>query len=164
MYGSHDLEELQERLGYTFSDPELLIRALTHRSAIQEGEDTSNERLEFLGDAVLGVVVTDMAYRDFPEMPEGELAKLRAAIVNMSALADVARDLGLGAFILLGKGEEKSGGLDPPGNGHRADGTGRGDPGRGSAPLRQRPGPRRSSRGRRPSRERPSRHPSARSG
>lgn len=86
---------------------------MTHRSyAFEQGLEANNERLEFLGDAVLGVVVTDMAYRDFPEMPEGELAKLRAAIVNMSALADVARDLGLGGFVLLGKGEEMSGGRD----------------------------------------------------
>ena len=61
---------------------------------------------------MLGIVVTDMAFREFPELPEGELAKLRAAIVNMSALADVARDLGLGRLILLGKGEEMSGGRD----------------------------------------------------
>src|SRR5581483_10081709 len=67
-------------------------------------------RLEFLGDAVLGLVVTDLAYREFPEMSEGELAKLRAAIVNMGALAEVARDLGLGDHVRLGRGEEMSGG------------------------------------------------------
>jgi ribonuclease-3 len=87
--------------------------ALTHRSyAFENDLSANNERLEFLGDAVLGVVVTDMAFREFPEMPEGELAKLRAAIVNMGALADIARDLGIGRYVLLGKGEEMSGGRD----------------------------------------------------
>jgi ribonuclease-3 len=105
--------ELDDALGVRFSDPLIRAAALTHRSyAFEQELDVNNERLEFLGDAVLGLVVTDVAYRDFPEMPEGELAKLRAAIVNMSALADVARDLGLGEFIMLGKGEEMSGGRD----------------------------------------------------
>ena len=105
--------ELDDALGVRFSDPSIRAAALTHRSyAFEQELDVNNERLEFLGDAVLGLVVTDVAYRDFPEMPEGELAKLRAAIVNMSALADVARDLRLGGFIMLGKGEEMSGGRD----------------------------------------------------
>ena len=105
--------ELDDALGVRFSDPSIRAAALTHRSYSFEQElDVNNERLEFLGDAVLGLVVTDVAYTDFPEMPEGELAKLRAAIVNMSALADVARDLRLGGFIMLGKGEEMSGGRD----------------------------------------------------
>jgi ribonuclease-3 len=104
---------LDRVLGVRFKDAELRQTALTHRSYAFENElPVNNERLEFLGDAVLGVVVTDMAFREFPEMPEGELAKLRAAIVNMGALADVSRDLGLGRFILLGKGEEMSGGRD----------------------------------------------------
>jgi ribonuclease-3 len=105
--------ELDDALEVRFSDPSIRAAALTHRSyAFEQELDVNNERLEFLGDAVLGLVVTDVAYRDFPQMPEGELAKLRAAIVNMSALADVARDLGLGEFIMLGKGEEMSGGRD----------------------------------------------------
>jgi ribonuclease III len=104
---------LDRRLGVRFKDASLRELALTHRSyAFEQELGGNNERLEFLGDAVLGIVVTDMAFREFVEMPEGELAKLRAAIVNMGALADVARDLGLGAFILLGKGEEMSGGRD----------------------------------------------------
>ncbi|MGH2636343.1 MAG: ribonuclease III [Actinomycetota bacterium] len=104
---------LDRRFGMRFKDASLRETALTHRSyAFENGLANNNERLEFLGDAVLGIVVTDMAFREFAEMPEGELAKLRAAIVNMGALADVARDLGLGAFILLGKGEEMSGGRD----------------------------------------------------
>jgi len=104
---------LDDVLGVRFEDPSIRAAALTHRSyAFEQELGVNNERLEFLGDAVLGLVVTDVAYNDFPDMPEGELAKLRAAIVNMSALADVARDLGLGDFILLGKGEEMSGGRD----------------------------------------------------
>ncbi|HLA93056.1 MAG TPA: ribonuclease III [Actinomycetota bacterium] len=100
-------------LGVRFRDASLRQLALTHRSyAFENDLPANNERLEFLGDAVLGIVVTDMAFREFPEMPEGELAKLRAAIVNMGALADVARDIGLGRFVLLGKGEEMSGGRD----------------------------------------------------
>jgi ribonuclease-3 len=104
---------LDRLLGVRFKDASLRETALTHRSFAFENElETNNERLEFLGDAVLGIVVTDMAFREFTDMPEGELAKLRAAIVNMGALADVARDLGIGRFILLGKGEEMSGGRD----------------------------------------------------
>jgi ribonuclease-3 len=104
---------LDRLLGVRFKDASLRETALTHRSyAFENDLTTNNERLEFLGDAVLGIVVTDMAFREFTDMPEGELAKLRAAIVNMGALADVARDLGMGRFILLGKGEEMSGGRD----------------------------------------------------
>lgn len=104
---------LDRLLGVRFKDATLREIALTHRSfAFEHDLAANNERLEFLGDAVLGIVVTDMAYREFQQMPEGELAKLRAAIVNMTALADVARDLGMGRFILLGKGEEMSGGRD----------------------------------------------------
>lgn len=108
---SEDPTTLDRVLGVRFLDASLLETALTHRSfAFENALTVNNERLEFLGDAVLGIVVTDMAFREFPEMPEGELAKLRAAIVNMGALADVARDLGVGRFVQLGKGEEMSGG------------------------------------------------------
>ena len=104
---------VERALRVRFRDPELLEASLTHRSfAFEQGRTVTNERLEFLGDAVLGIVVTDSAYRQFPELSEGELAKLRAAIVNMSTLADVARELGLGDEILLGKGEILSGGRD----------------------------------------------------
>jgi ribonuclease-3 len=103
--------ELERALGVRFTDAALRQTALTHRSyAFERGQTLTNERLEFLGDSVLGIVVTDMAYRTYPEMPEGSLAKLRAAIVNMAALADVSRSLGLGDHLLLGKGEEQSGG------------------------------------------------------
>jgi ribonuclease-3 len=107
------LESLDRALGVSFRDPSLREAALTHRSyAFERGATVTNERLEFLGDSVLGLVVTDMAYLAYPDMPEGALAKLRAAIVNMTALADVARSLGLGDVVLLGKGEELSGGRD----------------------------------------------------
>ena len=106
----HGLEALDRALGLSFRDAELREASLTHRSFAFEHDLTiTNERLEFLGDAVLGLVVTDLAYRTYPE---GQLAKLRAAIVNMTALADVARDLDLGSVVLLGKGEEGSGGRD----------------------------------------------------
>ncbi len=75
-------------------------------------ESRTNERLEFLGDSVLGIVITDELYRKNPDAQEGQLAKLRAAVVNAKALADVARTLGLGEFLLLGKGEEATGGRD----------------------------------------------------
>ena len=105
--------ELERALGVRFSDASLREMALTHRSyAFERGQTPTNERLEFLGDSVLGVVVTDMAYRTYPDKSEGWLAKLRAAIVNMAALADVSRSLGLGDHLLLGKGEEQSGGRD----------------------------------------------------
>jgi ribonuclease-3 len=110
---SDDPKALDRVLGVRFHDGSLLEMALTHRSfAFENGVPVNNERLEFLGDAVLGIVVTDMAFREFPDKPEGELAKLRAAIVNEDALADVARHLGLGRFVLLGRGEETSGGRD----------------------------------------------------
>jgi ribonuclease III len=107
------VQALERSLGVRFADTTLRDLALTHRSFAFEHElEVNNERLEFLGDAVLGLVVTGLAFREFPDLSEGELAKLRAAIVNMGALADVARDLGLGQFIRLGKGEEMSGGRD----------------------------------------------------
>jgi ribonuclease III len=91
----------------------MLERALTHRSfAYENGGLPTNERLEFLGDAVLGLIVTDTLFRQFPELPEGQLAKLRAAVVNMRALAGVARSLHLGDYVYLGKGEEGTGGRD----------------------------------------------------
>jgi ribonuclease III len=94
-------------------EPESLERALTHRSyAYENGGLPTNERLEFLGDSVLGLVVTDTLFRGYPALPEGQLAKLRAAVVQMGALAEVARELSLGDFIRLGRGEEFTGGRD----------------------------------------------------
>lgn len=101
--GVHDTPQLRS----------LIDLAVTHRSyAYEHGGLPHNERLEFLGDAVLGIVVTDALYRRFPDLPEGQLAKLRAAVVNARALADVARAVGLGEALLLGKGEETTGGRD----------------------------------------------------
>ena len=90
-----------------------LEHALTHRSyAYENGNLPTNERLEFLGDSVLGLVVTDTLFRRYPDLPEGQLAKLRAAVVQMGALAAVARGLNLGAYLRLGRGEEATGGRD----------------------------------------------------
>ncbi len=106
-------DELRAALGDPVLDPELLQRALTHRSfAYENGQLPTNERLEFLGDSVLGVVVTETLYRVHPDFSEGRLAKLRAAVVNARALADVARQIGLGQHIKLGRGEETTGGRD----------------------------------------------------
>ncbi|HEY3534061.1 MAG TPA: ribonuclease III [Pedococcus sp.] len=103
---------LEQVCGARVDEP-LLQRALTHRSfAYENGGLPNNERLEFLGDSVLGLVVTDTLYLTHPDMPEGQLAKLRAAVVNMRALADVARTLGLGEHLRLGRGEESTGGRD----------------------------------------------------
>lgn len=102
--------ELLTELGIEL-DPQLYSLALTHRSyAYENGSIPHNERLEFLGDAVLGVVVTEYLYRTYPDLPEGRLAKLRAAVVNAQSLAAVARDLDLGSEILLGRGETTTGG------------------------------------------------------
>ena len=112
--------ELSAALGVE-CPPELMIRALTHRSyAYEHGGLPTNERLEFLGDAVLGLVITEALYRQHPDLAEGQLAKLRASIVNMRALAGVARQVGdetsggLGAYVYLGRGEQSTGGSDKP--------------------------------------------------
>ncbi len=106
-----DYGELRKQLGDPVLDPGLLDRALTHRSyAYENGGLPTNERLEFLGDSVLGVVVTETLYRSHPDLSEGRLAKLRAAVVNARALAEVARGIGLGDHVMLGRGEETTGG------------------------------------------------------
>jgi ribonuclease-3 len=105
--------DLEKALGVVLRDRDLLRRALTHRSfAYEHGGLPTNERLEFLGDAVLSIVVTDHLYTTYQDLPEGHLAKLRASVVNMNALADVARGIGVGQWLLLGRGEEFSGGRD----------------------------------------------------
>src|SRR5829696_9556627 len=107
--------ELEKAFGVEFEDA-LLTRALTHRSyAYEHGGLPTNERLEFLGDSVLGLVVTDELYRSHPDLPEGQLAKLRASVVNMNSLARVARSLGeggIGPHLLLGRGETTTGGRE----------------------------------------------------
>ncbi|MET0642154.1 MAG: ribonuclease III [Jiangellaceae bacterium] len=106
------MAQLKARLGLPV-DSQLLERALTHRSyAYENGGLPTNERLEFLGDSVLGLVVTDALFHRHPELSEGQLAKLRAAVVNMRALADVGRALELGRYVRLGRGEEATGGRD----------------------------------------------------
>jgi ribonuclease-3 len=110
------LAELEERLGVRFRDRSLLDLALRHGSFSHERGTPlkSYERLEFLGDAVLGLVVSDDLYRRYPDVDEGGLAKQRARLVNEAALASIARRLGLARYILLGKGEEKGGGRQRP--------------------------------------------------
>jgi ribonuclease-3 len=106
------MRELTARIGIELPET-LLKQSLTHRSfAYENSLEETNERLEFLGDSVLGIVITEELYQKYPQAAEGELAKLRAAIVNARALADVARDIGLGEFLMLGKGEEITGGRD----------------------------------------------------
>ncbi len=98
-------------MGYAFNNEALLVLALTHRSFCAENDDAeSNERLEFLGDAVVGLAVTAFIYDAYPDLPEGQLAKLRASVVNTSTLAAVSSDIGLGNDLRLGRGEEMSGG------------------------------------------------------
>ena len=107
-----DIEELQKRMGYRFSDPSLLRTALTHSSYANEnlsGRIDCNERLEFLGDSVLSLTVCNYLYRTYPDLPEGRLTVLRKNVVCQRALADYANQIGLGSFLLLGKGEAKDG-------------------------------------------------------
>jgi ribonuclease-3 len=108
---------LEENLGYTFQDRSLLLHALTHSSYANEHRGaglTSNERLEFLGDSVLGMVVADYLFRTHPDMPEGELTRTRAALVCEGSLHEVAKTLNLGAYLRLGKGEDAGGGRTRP--------------------------------------------------
>ena len=110
------MKTLEEKLGYSFQDPALLEHALTHSSRANEsrGKLQSNERLEFLGDSILGMVVADHLYRSHPDLPEGDLTRTRAALVCEDSLAEVARELGLGEYLRLGKGETSSGGRELP--------------------------------------------------
>ena len=107
---------LEEKLGYQFQNRELLENALTHSSCANEsrGKLQSNERLEFLGDSILGMVVADHLYRGHPDLPEGELTRVRAALVCEESLVEVAQALDLGSYLLLGKGEEAGGGRTRP--------------------------------------------------
>lgn len=105
--------DIQERIAYRFTDSELLERALTHKSYANENRVPShNERLEFLGDAVLNLVISEYLMNNCPDSTEGDLSRLRAAVVSEPALAVVSRELGLGEFLLLGKGEDQTGGRD----------------------------------------------------
>jgi ribonuclease-3 len=106
-----NLARLEARLNITFSDREMVLRSLSHRSwCAENGEPESNERLEFLGDSVLGLVVTHYVFEHFPSLPEGQLSEVRAGVVNARVLAEVALELDLGSHLLLGKGEDAAGG------------------------------------------------------
>lgn len=110
-----ELDDLQAALGYHFRNVKYLSQALVHRSFGAEYPDhESNERYEFLGDTVLQLVVTDFIFHEYPDLPEGELAKIRAASVNRTILYEIAKELGIGRHLLLGKGEEGSGGRGKP--------------------------------------------------
>jgi ribonuclease-3 len=110
-----DTVALQKKLGVELENPELLEQALVHSSYINENPAQTaghNERLEFLGDAVLDCIVAEKLYRDYPDIDEGEMTKLRAALVRRDTLAGIARKIGLGEYLLMGKGEESGGGRD----------------------------------------------------
>lgn len=108
------MQTFEDKIGYHFSDSSLLKVALTHSSYANEGrqQHPSNERLEFLGDTVLSTIVSEHLFKTFPDLPEGELTKLRASLVCDHSLADFARRIQLGEQLLIGKGEERSGGRD----------------------------------------------------
>ena len=111
------MEKLEEKLGYTFQNRALLENALTHSSYANENRHTgaqSNERLEFLGDSVLGMVTADYLYRVHPDLPEGDLTRTRAALVCEGSLVEVAQQLNLGSYLKLGKGEDAGGGRERP--------------------------------------------------
>jgi ribonuclease-3 len=111
------MKTLEEKLGYTFQDSALLENALTHSSYANENRSKglqSNERLEFLGDSVLGMVVADYLFRTNPDLPEGELTRVRANLVCENSLVVVARELDLGSYLLLGRGEDAGGGRQRP--------------------------------------------------
>jgi ribonuclease-3 len=109
-----DLKRIQEELGYNFKDPALLVRSLTHVSYERQKTEGHNEVLEFLGDAVLDLAVSDLLIRRNPAKTEGVLSKMRAALVNSTVLAEKATALSLGSLLRIGKGEELSGGRSKP--------------------------------------------------
>jgi ribonuclease-3 len=105
------IEHLETQLGHRFADRTILLRSLAHRSwCAENGDPDSNERLEFLGDSVLGLVVSHYVFEHFPHLPEGQLSEVRAGVVNARVLAEVASELSLGDSLLLGKGEDGAGG------------------------------------------------------
>ena len=111
------IKDLEKAIGYRFQNDEYLRRAMTHSSYANETGNPKhhllcNERLEFLGDSVLSLITSDYLYRQYPDLPEGDLMRMRAALVREEALASYARKIGLGEFLLLGKGERNSGGAD----------------------------------------------------
>ena len=110
------MERLEKNLKYTFKNKELLINALAHTSYTNEKKNgmNSNERLEFLGDSVLSIIVSEYIYKNFPNLPEGQLTRLRASLVCERALCNFSKQLGVGEYLLLGKGEKANGGAERP--------------------------------------------------
>lgn len=107
------MSTLEEKIGYVFNDRSLMVEALTHSSyANEKGNLDCNERLEFLGDAVLSIISAEYLYKKFPDTPEGKLSKIRSSLVCTQSLSGFAREIGLGSYLLLGKGESASGGYD----------------------------------------------------
>jgi ribonuclease III len=107
------LTDIEQRIGFTFNDSGLLVHALTHKSYANENRvPYHNERMEFLGDAVLGLVISEYLMKACPDSTEGDLSRLRAAVVSEPALAAISREIGLGDHLLLGKGEDQTGGRE----------------------------------------------------
>lgn len=114
----NNLKDLEEKLGLNFADKKLLLTALTHRSCLNEARGKkiqSNERLEFLGDAILSFTVSEWLYRQYPRYPEGDLTNLRSSLVKTQSLAKIANRLGLGDYLQMSRGERESGGNKNPG-------------------------------------------------
>lgn len=106
-------DRLQQELGYQFQRPELLALALRHESFAKEREQASQERLEFLGDSVVGLVISESLYHRYPDLPEGRLAQMKATLVSTERLAEKARDLGVGECVELGRGEQENSRMRP---------------------------------------------------
>jgi ribonuclease III len=110
-----DMADFQQRLGFTFHNTDLLKQALTHSSYLNENKElapVSNERLEFLGDALLGLIIAEKLYSDFPQYTEGEMTQIRAALVNGDTLCKISKAINIGDFLIFGKGEEATGGRE----------------------------------------------------
>jgi ribonuclease-3 len=112
MEGRVILSRLQEKIGINFSDEKILLKAITHKSYAYERGTESNERLEFLGDAVLNLVVTEFLYENFPELEEGDMSKLKSTLIGIETLYKIGKKMNIGEFLLLGKGEEKTAGRE----------------------------------------------------
>ncbi len=112
MEGRVILSQLQEKIGINFSDEKILLKAITHKSYAYEKGTESNERLEFLGDAILNLIVTEFLYGNFPELEEGDMSKLKSRLVGIEILYKIGKKLNIGEFLLLGRGEEKTAGRE----------------------------------------------------
>lgn len=112
MEGRIILPELQKKIGLNFTDEKILLRAITHKSYAYEKGTESNERLEFLGDSLLNFIVTEFLYKNFPELEEGEMSKIKSGLIGIETLYKIGKKLEIGKFLLLGKGEEKTAGRE----------------------------------------------------